>query len=90
MNLNNNNGTNVEYQNKGQQVVRSFNFKPPKMVQWVTKYSGGLVKNEDQANYILIGISIIIVIISLFLFFNKGQQDFSISPEMEMEIPAEF
>lgn len=34
------------------------------------KYSGGLVKDEKQANYVLLGFVALAIIISLFLFFG--------------------
>lgn len=45
----------------------------PKIIQWIIKYSGGLIKDEKQANHILIGFIIVAVIISLFIFFNNGE-----------------
>jgi len=44
----------------------------PKIIQWVIRYSGGLVKDEKQANYVLIGLVALAIIISLFLFFGGG------------------
>ena len=44
----------------------------PKIIQWVIKYSGGLVKDEKQASYILIGFVVLAIIVSLFLFFGRG------------------
>lgn len=43
----------------------------PKIVQWTIKYSGGLVKNIKQANYVILCFVTLMIIISLFLFFNK-------------------
>ena len=48
----------------------------PKMVQWVIKYSGGLVKNEKQANFVLISIIALAIIISLVLIFGSGGTSF--------------
>ncbi len=45
----------------------------PGMVKFAMKYSGGLVKNETQAQYALLGFVIIAIIISLFLFFGGGK-----------------
>ena len=42
----------------------------PKVIQWVMKYSGGLIKDEKQANYVLIGFAVLAIIISLFLFLG--------------------
>jgi hypothetical protein len=49
-------------------------FRPgtPKIIQWVIKYSGGLIKNEKQAVYILLGFIVFVVIVSLFLIFGRG------------------
>ncbi len=44
----------------------------PKIIQWTIKYSGELIKNKKQANYVLLGFVILAVIISLFLFFSGG------------------
>ena len=44
----------------------------PKIIQWIIKYSGGLIKNPKQANYVLLGLIVLIVIISLFLIFGGG------------------
>lgn len=42
----------------------------PKIIQWVIKYSGGLIKNEKQAQYVILGFVAIAIIISLFLIFG--------------------
>lgn len=44
----------------------------PKMVKLVMKISGGAVKSERQAEYVLFGFVVVAVIISLFLFFGTG------------------
>ncbi len=53
-----------------QRPARSFNSENPKMIQWVIKYSGGYVKDETQAEYVLIGFVALAIIVSLFLFFG--------------------
>ena len=47
-------------------------FEPqtPKMVSVLMKYSGGLIKNEKQATYVLIGFVVVLSAISLFLVFG--------------------
>lgn len=40
----------------------------PKIIQWAIKYSGGLIKNEKQAQYAVLAIVAVIFIISIFLF----------------------
>ena len=42
----------------------------PKMIKWVIKYSGGLIKDEKQANYFLLGFVVLSLIFSLF--FTSG------------------
>ena len=53
-----------------QRTRQSFQTPTPKIVEWVIKYSGGSIKDEKQANYILIGFVAVAIIISLFLFFG--------------------
>ena len=53
-----------------QRTRQSFQTPMPKIVGWVIKYSGGYIKNEKQANYVLIGFVVLVIIISLFLFFG--------------------
>lgn len=42
----------------------------PKMVQKVIKWSGGAIKEQKQAEYILLGFVVVAIGISLFLFIN--------------------
>ncbi|MEK7104950.1 MAG: hypothetical protein AAB868_02835 [Patescibacteria group bacterium] len=44
----------------------------PKMVQWVMKISGGAIKEQKQAEYMLFGFVVVAIIVSLFLFFGGG------------------
>ena len=44
----------------------------PKMVKAVIKISGGSVKNQRQAEWILLGVVVVVVGISLYLFFGTG------------------
>lgn len=57
-----------------------------RMVQWVMKYSGGLVKDEKQANYVLIGIALVAIGISLFLFVGATRSPAPSSPNDIIEI----
>ena len=47
-------------------------FRPgtPKIIRWLIKHSGGLIKNEKQAAYLLFAITILAILISIFLFFD--------------------
>ena len=60
----------IKINNEKQQSTQIFFPETPKMVQWVIKYSGGLIKDERQANYVLIGFVVVIVVIVLFLIFG--------------------
>lgn len=44
---------------------------PPKMIEWVMKLSGGLIKETRQAEYVLLGFVIVAVVASLFLLFGR-------------------
>ncbi len=55
-----------------QRTRQSFQTPTPKIVEWVIKYSGGVIKDEKQANYVLIGFVAVAIIISLFLIFSSG------------------
>jgi len=44
----------------------------PTFVKWVIKYSGGLIKSERQANYILLAVIIIFFVTGVFIFVNSS------------------
>ena len=48
-----------------------FSPKTSKMVKWLIKYSGGLIKSEKIANCILLIFAVIIFAVSLFLFYSQ-------------------
>ena len=70
--------------------------KPSKMVEWVLK--AGVVKNEQQANYVLLGIAGIFFIASIYLLFGQNfstqntevQYREDIPPEILQQIPPEM
>ncbi len=62
----------IKFEGAEFQRPRSFQTPTPKIVQWVIKYSGGAVKDERQANYVLIGFVVVAIVVSLFLFFSGG------------------
>ncbi len=43
-----------------------------KMIERVITLSGGLIQNERQASYVLLGFVAIGIMVSLFLFFGGG------------------
>ena len=56
------------------------NSNTPKLVQVVIKYSGGLIKNEKHATYVLFGFVLIVTLVSFFLVFG-GKGDVNFNPE---------
>lgn len=46
--------------------------RTPGIAGWVTQYSGGLIKNEKQAQYVLVGFVIIASIFVTVFVFNGG------------------
>jgi len=62
----------VKSQDEQQPTTQVFLPGTPKIIQWTIKYSGGLIKSEKQANYVLIGFVVAAIIISLFLVFGGG------------------
>lgn len=57
--------------------------KTPKMMQLIIKYSGGAVKDEKQASYVLLAIVIINISIAAFLVFGD-----SFSPSQNIVPPS--
>jgi hypothetical protein len=70
----NNEPPKVVFEEENQWKVIKHYPKPlaPKMVRWVMKHSGGLIKDENQASYVLVVFAIIIFVISLYFFFGGG------------------
>lgn len=56
-----------------QPPTRSVQSRTPKIVQWIITYSGGYVKDEKQAAYVLIGFFILAIIFSFMLFGSLNQ-----------------
>ena len=54
-------------------------FGDSEISQWLIRHSGGYIKNGKQANYILAGFLITIILTSLFLIFDRNK--FSLTPE---------
>jgi len=49
--------------------------KTPKIVQWVMRNSGGLIKNEQTATYLIQALSIIAIGLSIFWIFGDTTQE---------------
>ena len=59
----------------------TYSFEYSKIVQWLTRHSGGYIKNEQQANHVMIGFVILIIFASFFSVL--GRNKFSLTPEEE-------
>ena len=64
---------------------RSYYSGTPKIIQWVIEYSGGLIKDEKRANYVLIGFVAVAIIVTFFLIFG-GSKKFPESERPGIEI----
>ena len=53
----------------------------PKIVQLVIKYSGGSIKEQKQAEYVLFFFFILAMGVSVFLFFGLGHTKTTVPPE---------
>ena len=69
--------------NEQQQSIQTFFPETPKIIQLTIKYSCGLIKNEKQANYVLIGFAALAIIVSLFLVFG-GRETISKKPPVDL------
>ncbi len=60
----------------------------PKIIQWLMRHSFGLIKNEQQASYLIFGLATITIIAALFLVFGAGSRQVkkNINPETGTEI----
>ncbi len=62
---------------EGEEFQRSFKSfqerQTPKIIEWIIKYSGGYITDAKQANYLLIGFVIVMLILSFFLIFNSSE-----------------
>ena len=60
-------------EDKWKQSVPFFQNETPKIVQLVIKWSGGVIKEQKQAEYVLLGVVILAIIVSIFLFFGGNE-----------------
>ena len=67
-----NSSSRVKFEGEEFQRSRSFQTPTPKIVQWVIKYSGGYIKDEKQANYVLLGFVVVAIIVFLMVVFGGG------------------
>jgi hypothetical protein len=61
----------------------------PKMVQLVMKWSGGAIKEQKTAEYFLLGFVVLVIGISLYLFFSVASPN-KISPTQKATLDQMF
>ncbi len=72
-----------------QRPSQSFQTPTPKIVQWVIRYSGGYIKDEKQAQYVLFGVVAVVVVMSIYIAIpsaSKGTIDHK--PGDELLVPG--
>src|SRR3989338_985930 len=57
----------VEMKSREYQLESLYPPGTPKVIRWVIKYSGGFVKGEKQASYVLIGLSGVAIVLTIIL-----------------------
>ena len=55
----------------------------PGMIGWVIAHSGGAIKNEKQAGQILLALIVVMVSVSLYLFFSGSSGSTKEPPHMD-------
>lgn len=70
-----------KFQDKWCRPAQTFYPGTPKIIRWVVKYSGGLIKDEKQASYVLIGFVAVAIVVALVLIFGNGGGQNTPSPE---------
>ena len=73
-------GEKPQSQEEWQKPAQTFYPGTPKLIQWVIKYSGGLIKNKRQASYVLLGFAALAMIIALVLVFGGGGNKIEVPP----------
>lgn len=61
------------------QIHPQYKKRTSKLVGLVMKYSGGLIEDEDRANMVLLGLAVVIMIFSFFLW--KSNDPVVLNPE---------
>ena len=69
-----NSSTGVQFQNEWRRPADASYPGAPKIIQWAMKYSGGYVKDEKQASYVLLGFVILAAIIFLMVILGGGSE----------------
>ena len=76
-----------EVKNAEQEVVSqpaaSQKAEAPKMIIWVMAHSGGLIKDERQAEYTMLAFIVLSIVFSSYLFFgNSSSYDEKVIPSI--------
>ena len=70
-NLNENFSQKIEFENQYERPSGYYNQKKTsKIIALVIKFSGGIIKDERQASYVLLVASVLIIVVSLFTLFR--------------------
>ena len=78
--MDNNNNSKVEFEIQGEKPKGYYGQnKTSKIIELAIKYSGGIIKDEQQASYVVLIVSVLITVISLFFLF-KGEGAPNIPP----------
>ena len=73
-------GSKVEFENQWETPRNYYSQrKTSKIIELAIKYSGGIIKDEQQASYVVLVVSVLITVISLFFLF-KGERAPNIPP----------
>ncbi len=83
----NNEPQKVEFE-EFRQPSQSFQTPTPKITEWVMKHSGGMIKDEKQANYVLIGFVVVAIVLTFILLSNSSTSSRSqkLTPEEQSEM----
>ncbi|MCH7529526.1 hypothetical protein IIB50_00155 [Patescibacteria group bacterium] len=68
--------------NEAQSSISPYTEEESGIVQWVMSHSGEIIENKKEAEYVVIGIIVVITLIALYLFFGTS------SPEVEKTIDS--
>lgn len=86
----NNDVSGVKFETDSYKAVKYYDeTATPKVVQWVMKYSGGVIKKERQAEYVLFVFVVVAIAISLFLFFGGNNKKLTPEEQRFQNIPSE-
>jgi len=69
----NNVGTDVTFESE-RQYTRSFSPKNPSIIEWVIKYSGGYIKGERQAGYVIFGF-LTLAVVTIIMVMSGGSSE---------------